>query len=176
MLDGVWRMPAPHVRAGRGTDSGQRLDDCSGAEQRSKQHAQDGGRNVSYAINHIHLKAHDPAKSAAWWVEAFNFRIISDTVREGPGDRFVTCESENGIRVNISGARTGETLGPGDAGVHEGLEHFGLDSSDLETDIARLEQLGATLLDGPIEGPAARICFMRAPDDVRIELIQRLQG
>lgn len=129
---------------------------------------------MTFAINHIHLKSNDPSTSAAWWATAFNFKIISDTVREGLGDRFVVCESENGIRVNISGARTGETLGPGNADVHEGLEHFGLDSRDLEADIARLEGLGAKLLDGPTDTGAARICFLRAPDDVRIELIQRV--
>ena len=129
---------------------------------------------MTFAINHIHIKSHDASKSAAWWADAFNFKVLSDTVREGLGDRFVICESENGIRVNISGPRTGETLGPGNAGVHEGIEHFGLDSADLEADIARLEGLGAQLLDGPIDTGAARICFLRAPDDVRIELIQRV--
>ena len=65
---------------------------------------------MTFAINHIHLKSNDPATSAAWWANAFNFKIISDVTRDF-GDRFVTCESENGIRVNISGPRTGETLG-----------------------------------------------------------------
>jgi lactoylglutathione lyase len=128
---------------------------------------------MAYAINHIHLKSNDPQKSAEWWVQAFNFKIVSDRVREEYGDRFVTCQSENGVQVNISGARGAETLGPGDAGVHAGLEHFGLDSSDLDADIERLTALGAELLEGPVEIGSIRICFLRAPDDVRIELIQR---
>jgi predicted enzyme related to lactoylglutathione lyase len=75
--------------------------------------------------------------------------------------------------VNISGARTGETLGPGDAGAHHGLEHFGFDSGDLDADIRRLEGLGAALLEGPIQVPnGPRIAFLRAPDDTRIELIE----
>ena len=129
---------------------------------------------MPFAINHIHLKADDPKRSADWWVEAFNFTILSDEVR-ARGNRFIACESENGIRVNISGAREGEPLGPGDASVHAGLEHFGLDSTDLEADIERLTALGAELLEGPTEGGAVRVCFMRVPDDVRIELIERSQ-
>ena len=128
---------------------------------------------MAYRINHIHLKAQDPRKTAEWYVRAFRFKILSDEVRVF-GDRFIRCTSEDGgTPVNISGARSGETLGPGDASAHHGLEHFGCDSEDLEEDIARLEGLGATLLEGPILIPGGRrVAFLQAPDDVRIELIQ----
>lgn len=129
---------------------------------------------MAYRINHIHLKASDPRKTAEWYAQAFGFTILSDEVRVF-GDRFVRCQSgDGGMMVNISGARTGESLGPGDASAHHGLEHFGFDSESLEVDIARLERLGARLLEGPIDIPAGpRIAFMWAPDDVRVELIER---
>lgn len=128
---------------------------------------------MAYRINHIHLKAPDPRRTAEWYVRAFNFKILSDEVRVF-GDHFVRCLSEDGgMAVNISGARTNERLGPGDATPHHGLEHFGFDSAHLETDIQRLEGLGAVLLEGPIQIPnGPRICFLRAPDDTRIELIE----
>jgi lactoylglutathione lyase len=128
---------------------------------------------MAYRINHIHLKASDPRQTADWYVRAFGFKILSDEVRVF-GDRFVRCLSEDGgMAVNISGARTGERLGAGDASPHHGLEHFGFDSTNLEADIRRLEGLGATLLEGPIQVPnGPRICFLRAPDDARIELIE----
>ena len=108
---------------------------------------------MAYRINHIHLKAPDPRKTAEWYVRAFAFKILSDEVRVF-GDRFVRCQSEDGgMLVNISGARTGEALGPGDARAHHGLEHFGFDSESLEADIARLEGFGARLLEGPIQNP-----------------------
>lgn len=129
---------------------------------------------MPYRINHIHLKAPDPRRTAEWYVKAFNFKILHDETRVF-GDRFIRCQSEDGgMMVNISGARTGETLGPGDASAHHGLEHFGFDSDGLEADIARLEGLGARLLEGPIEVPGGvRIAFLQAPDDVRVELVQR---
>ena len=129
---------------------------------------------MPYKINHIHLKASDPRKTADWYTKAFNFKIVSDETRVF-GDRFVRCQTEDGgMMVNISGARTGETLGGGDASAHHGLEHFGFDSAGLEADITRLEGLGARLLEGPIQIPnGPRICFMWAPDDVRVELIER---
>jgi catechol 2,3-dioxygenase-like lactoylglutathione lyase family enzyme len=128
---------------------------------------------MAYRINHIHLKAPDPRQTAEWYVAAFGFRIVGDEVRVF-GDRFVRCESEDGaMAVNISGARADETLGPGDASAHHGLEHFGFDSRDIEADIRRLESLGAVLLEGPIQVPGGpRIAFLRAPDDVRVELVE----
>jgi predicted enzyme related to lactoylglutathione lyase len=76
--------------------------------------------------------------------------------------------------VNISGARSGEQLGRGDARPHFGLEHFGFDSQDIERDIERLKSLGAALLEGPIQIPGgARIAFMQGPDDTRLELVER---
>ena len=129
---------------------------------------------MAYRINHIHLKAPDPRKTAEWYTRAFNFKIVGDETRVF-GDRFIRCTSEDGaLAVNISGARTGETLGSGDASAHHGLEHFGFDSENLEADIKRLEGLGARLLEGPIQNPnGPRIAFLRAPDDVRVELVER---
>ena len=129
---------------------------------------------MPYTINHIHLKSADPPTSAAWWAGAFNLTIQSDTTRPTFGDRFIICTSEGGLNVIISGPRTGETLGPADAGAHLGLEHFGFESESLQSDIDRLTGLGAELLEGPMEGaPGVRICFLRTPDNVRVELIER---
>jgi lactoylglutathione lyase len=129
---------------------------------------------MPYRINHIHLKASDPRRTAEWYVTAFGFRIADEEVRVF-GDRFVRCVSEDGgMSVNISDARTNERLLPGEARAHWGLEHFGVDSQDLEADIRRLEGLGATLLEGPIQVPnGPRIAFLQGPDDTRLELVQR---
>jgi lactoylglutathione lyase len=128
---------------------------------------------MPYRINHIHLKSPDPRKTAEWYVTAFGFKIVSDETRVF-GDRFVRCTSEDGFAVNISGARTNERLGAGDANPHHGLEHFGFDSQDIEADIARLEGLGARLLEGPTQVPKGpRIAFLKGPDDTRLELVER---
>lgn len=126
-----------------------------------------------FRFNHVHLKAPDPKETAEWYVKAFNFKIVRDEVRES-GDRFLRCQSEDGIVFNISAARTGEQMGEGDAAAHWGLEHFGVDSDDIQADLERLGKLGAKLLEGPRHNPANgnTIAFIQGPNDVRIELIQ----
>ena len=127
---------------------------------------------MAYEFNHVHLKAPDPEKTAQWYVNTFNFKIVSDSVRMW-GDRFIRCETSDGIVINISGARTNEKMGDGDASAHWGIEHFGLNVDDLNAEIERLTGLGAKLVEGPIVIPnGPRIAFIEAPDNVRIELLQ----
>ena len=127
---------------------------------------------MAYEFNHVHLKAPDPEKTANWYVKAFNFKILSDTVRPY-GDRFIRCQTADGVAVNISGARTDEQMGGGDATVHWGVEHFGITVDDLEAELERLMGLGAELMEGPIVAPnGPKIAFIKAPDDVRIEVMQ----
>ena len=127
---------------------------------------------MAYEFNHVHLKASDPEKTANWYVKAFNFKILSDTVRVY-GDRFIRCRTKDGIAVNISSDRTGEAMGVGDAAAHWGLEHFGIEVDDIDAEFKRLEDLGAKILDGPAKTPTGLIIgFIQAPDDVRIEVMQ----
>jgi catechol 2,3-dioxygenase-like lactoylglutathione lyase family enzyme len=127
---------------------------------------------MPYNINHIHLKSLDPERSANWWVNAFNFEIVADTTRN-TGDRFIRCRAENGVPVNISGPLSGQVLPIGDSAPKRGLEHFGFDVEDIDAEIERLAGLGAPLLVGPTELPdGTRFCWVEAPDNVRVELIQ----
>jgi lactoylglutathione lyase len=128
---------------------------------------------VSYKFNHVHLKSPDPEKTAKWYVDAFGFEIFGDDVRPF-GDRFIRCRTSDGVVVNISNARSGEEMGPGDSDAHWGLEHIGIEVDDIDAEIARLGRLGAPLLEGPIDmaGGFPRIAFVKAPDNVRIEIMQ----
>ena len=127
---------------------------------------------MAYILHHIHLKSLDPGNSAKWWVDTFNFEIHSDTTREF-GDRFIRCRSENGISVTISGPTEGQTLPESDAGAKLGLEHIAFEIEDIDAEIERLSVAGAPLLEGPNQlEDGTRFCWVQAPDNVRVELIQ----
>ena len=123
---------------------------------------------MAYAINHVHLKSKDPKATADWFVKAFGIEILSDDERAGA--RFIRCADAKGMGINISGERTGETLGPGSSDPHFGVEHFGMDSEDLDADIEKLTAMGAEVKERPSGG---RIAFLGLPGDIRIELIQQ---
>lgn len=128
---------------------------------------------MAYSVHHIHIKSEDPKATADWFAGAFGFKLLSDQVR-AVGDRFIRMEDAKGVLVIVSGPRTGETLNPPASGVYRGLEHFGMETTDLRRDIERLSAMGARLFEGPTEFPGnIHIGFVVAPGDVRIELIQR---
>ena len=56
---------------------------------------------MAYEVNHIHIKSSDPESIAKWYVKAFDFKIAGDEVRVF-GDRFIKCESSNGINLYFS--------------------------------------------------------------------------
>ena len=127
---------------------------------------------MGYEFNHVHLKAPDPRRTAEWYAAAFDFTIVSDIVRPS-GDQFLVTRTPDGVTVNISGARTGEEMGNGDADVHWGLEHIGITIDDLDSELVRLTDMGAVLKEGPIDVPnGPKIAFIQGPDDTRIELLE----
>ena len=131
---------------------------------------------MSIKFHHLHLKARNPEETAAWYERGFNFTITEKSKRQ-TGDVFILCRTPDGTTVVISGEKTGETLGRGDAGTHLGLEHFAVASDDFDRDLAHLKSLGAPLLEEPHTTPAGiRFAFIQGPDDVRIELMYFPKG
>ncbi len=127
---------------------------------------------MGYKFDHVHLKSCDPGVAADWYVKAFNFKITSDMVRPW-GDRFIRCETEDGVVVNISSARNEEKMGPSDPSAHFGLEHFGIAVDDVAAEVERLRGLGAELMEGPVDVPGGPvIAFIKAPEGSRIELLK----
>ena len=131
------------------------------------------GGPMAFRINHIHLKAPDPRKTADWYVKAFHFKIVSDETRRLRRPVCPLHERGRGHGGEHLGCADRREARPGDAMPHHGLEHFGFDSANLDADIARLAALGCPVLEGPIQVPnGPRIAFVRGPDDARIELIE----
>ena len=127
---------------------------------------------MAYEFNHVHIKASDPKEAADWYVKAFGFKILGDSTLAS-GASMVRCTTADGVPVNISGAGGSERLGPGNADLHWGLEHFGVTVDGIRTEIDRLSGMGAELADGPTDVPGGPIiAFIKTPGDVRVELVQ----
>ena len=124
-----------------------------------------------YTVNHIHLKAPDPMKTAQWYVDTFGAEITGQA--EGLGGAKTVRIDLGGTRFNISSAPEGESLPVGMADPHYGLEHFGLHTDNIEATMASLKDKGTEVL-LPITqvGSGNKIAYVKGPDNVRIELVQ----
>ena len=147
-----------------------------------------GADTVAHQLGHALGLAHSARQGEAYgafrWSRGYYTRgtesrnrpqgtIMTHGQRREFGDRFIACDTVDGVRVNISNARTGEGLGAGDPGAHYGIEHFGVNVDDVDAEIDRLTGLGAELLEGPIDvAGGLRIAFVKCPQDTRVELLQ----
>lgn len=124
-----------------------------------------------FRVNHIHLKAPDPKKTAQWYVDVFGAKVLGEGTGLG-GSSSVRLDID-GTRINVTSAPAGETLPDGTAESHYGLEHFGFDTDDIEAAMAHVQAHGAQVL-LPITQMAtgSRISYIKGPDNVRIELVQ----
>lgn len=128
---------------------------------------------MEYRINHVHIRSSDPQASAAWYEKHFNAKIL--WAREiMPNTVTVSMEVGGPVRLNISSKPPGSSDDRSAAELNRlGLEHFGFDVEDLESELGRLEQGGVKVVLPLTEvATGARLAYIEGPDDVLIELVQ----
>ncbi len=128
---------------------------------------------MSYAINHVHIRAKDPHASAAWYEQHFGAKVLS--AREVmPGTITVSMEVGGPVRLNISSKPDGTPDVRAVAELNQlGLEHFGFDVDDLQADLDRLGKAGIRIVLPLTEiTGGTRLAYIEGPDDVLIELVQ----
>ena len=80
----------------------------------------------------------------------------------------------NGLAVFIARLPADDDVPAGPSEPYIGLDHFGLRVENLEVAAAELKRLGAEFTAEPRTlRPGVKIGFVRAPEDVRIELHER---
>ena len=124
---------------------------------------------MKFGMNHIHIKAEDPRSTAQWYVDKFGATVAGEAEMGGT----VTVRTDlGGVRLNITQA-SAESLPAGSSEPHMGLEHFGIDTDDIDGAMAELEGKGVKVLEAIRPLPnGMRIAFVEAPDNVRVEIMQ----
>ena len=124
-----------------------------------------------FVYDHIHLRSPDPEATGKWYENMFGATIIR-TPRDGGPDRIDL--NLDGLMVFIAGPPDEGTIPDGIHEPHYGLDHFGLRVEDLEQTVATMKSKGAKFFVEPVQfRPGVKLAFVWAPDDVRIELLER---
>ena len=124
-----------------------------------------------YSYDHIHLRSRDPMATAQYYRKMFDAKIIESI--QSDGQKRIDLDL-SGLTIFIARVLPEADVPPGPAEPHLGLDHFGLRVDDLDQAVADLKRRGAEFAVAPRTiRPGVRIAFLRAPDDVRIELLER---
>ena len=117
-----------------------------------------------YTYDHIHLRTRDPKAMAEYFHRVFDARIIESVQSDG---RPRTDLDLDGLIIFIA------PVAP-EADIQASPRDPYLRVDDVDETVAELKRRGADIVDEPHTiRPGVRIAFVRAPEDVRIELLQR---
>ncbi len=126
---------------------------------------------ATYTYDHIHLRTRDPQGMAEFFHDIFDAQIIESVQSDGVARTDLDID---GLRVFIAPVPADADMASGPREPHLGLDHFGFRVDNLDETVAELKRRGADIAVEPRTiRPGVRIAFVRAPDDVRIELLQR---
>ena len=125
----------------------------------------------TYTRDHIHLRSRDPEAAVRYYHEMFGAEVVETTQTDGRPRIDVAID---GLTICIAQALPDQDLPHAPDRRYIGLDHFGLQVEDLEEAAADLRKRGAEFISEPrLLRPGLKIAFVRAPDDVRIEILER---
>ena len=125
----------------------------------------------NYTYDHIHIRSQDPMATAQWYEKMFGAKIIESTQPDGSPRVDLDI---NGLTVFIMRVATDAPAPGADTEVSLGLDHFGLRGENRDAAVAELTEKGAEFTMEPRKlRPGLIITYIVAPENVRIELLQR---
>ena len=123
-----------------------------------------------YVWDHIHLRSPDPEATAAWFEHMLGAQVIRSMVDGKPRIDLKL----GGMNIFIAPVAPGDGVNPPPTTPYQGLDHFGLAVSGVDAVAAELKAKGAEFTMEPRTiRPGLRICFLRGPQGVSIELLER---
>jgi catechol 2,3-dioxygenase-like lactoylglutathione lyase family enzyme len=126
----------------------------------------------NYRWDHIHLRSPDPDATAAWFERILGAQVIRSTVEGKPRIDLKL----GGADVFIMPVAPSDNVNPPPVTPYQGLDHFGLTVSGIDAVAADLKAKGVEFTMEPRTiRPGLRICFLRGPQGISIELLERDQ-
>ncbi len=127
---------------------------------------------ATFIWEHIHLRSPDPEATARWYQDMLGAEVIRTPQPDGAAR--VDLLLGGSQQVFVAPASPTAKPGPAPDAPYMGLEHIGLTVSDIDVAVSELKAKGVRFtLDPTTVRPGVRIAFLRGPENVSIELIQR---
>jgi lactoylglutathione lyase len=120
--------------------------------------------------DHVHLRTTDPEGMAQWFEKMLGAEVIR-TMQQGKPRIDLKL---GGASIFIAPVAAGDGTNAAPAIPYRGLDHFGLAVTGIDAIAAELKAKGVEFTREPTTvRPGVRVCFIRAPEGVSIELLDR---
>ena len=124
----------------------------------------------SVTWDHVHLRSPDPEATARWFEEMLGAEVIRSMQQGKPRIDLKL----GGARVFIAPVAPGDGVNPPPVTPYQGLDHIGLSVKDIDAVAAGLKAKGVEFTKEPqTQRPGVRVCFLRGPQGISIELLER---
>jgi len=126
---------------------------------------------TDFAYDHVHLRSPEPEATARYYERMFGAEIIKSIQSDG---RPRVDMKLGGVMMFIAKVEPDSALADKPAGSYVGLDHLGLRVRDIDAVCAELKTKGAEFTVEPKTiRPGVRIAFIRGPQNVLIEILDR---
>ena len=126
---------------------------------------------TEFSYDHVHLRSPDPEETARYYERMFGAEIIKSVMSNGIGR---TDMKLGGVMFFIAEVPADSDLAEKPEGSFVGLDHLGLRVRDIDRVCGELKTKGAEFTVEPKTiRPGVRIAFVRGPQNVLIELLDR---
>lgn len=124
----------------------------------------------SYTWDHVHLRSPDPEGTAQWFEKMLGAQVLRSTQQ---GQARIDLKL-GGAMIFIAPVKAGDGVNAPPVTPYQGLDHFGLQVKDVDGVAADLKKKGVEFTMEPNSPrPGIRICFIRGPQGISIELLDR---
>src|SRR3954467_10127083 len=125
---------------------------------------------AKYTWDHIHLRSPNPEATAAWFERMLGAEVLRSMQQGVPRIDLKL----GGANIFLAPVKSGDGVNPPPSTPYQGLDHFGLTVSGIDAIATELKAKGVAFTKEPTTvRPGVRICFIRGPEGVSIELLDR---
>ena len=126
---------------------------------------------MRFRYDHIHLRSRDLEATAEYYARVFGAEVLRSVQSDGQSRIDLDID---GLTLFLAKVAEGEDVPEAPAEPYLGLDHFGFTVDNLEEAAAEMKRRGAVFTVEPFQlRPGLKIAFVLAPENVRIELLER---
>ena len=125
---------------------------------------------AKYTWDHVHIRSPNPEATAQWFEKMLGAEVIRSMQQGQPRIDLKL----GGANIFLAPVAAGDGVNAPPTTPYQGLDHFGLTVSGINEIAADLKAKGVKFTKEPTTvRPGVRICFLRGPEGVSIELLDR---